>query len=197
MRVNLANLVSLMRIITAFIAAYFIIRGLDEITAIAASILLGIGVLMDVFDGRIARRAGYAHSSGKIVDNYADHILANVTWIAMAFSQMVSVWVPIIFVTREAFVDGLRQVGKMSMGIKATEDVKSSNLEWISSHRLMRFLIGLLKMVSWWGLIVQSVYGFEFFIEAIVWLTVAICLIRAIPAIHANWEYFVFVKFKK
>lgn len=197
MVINWANWISFVRIVTAFVAAYLIIHGLNSVTAIAASVLLGIGVLMDVFDGRVARRGGYAHSSGKIVDNYADHILANVTWIAMAFSGMVSAWVPIIFVTRETVVDGLRQIGKMSRDIKATEDVKSPNLEWISSHRLMRFLTGLLKIVSWWGLIVSFVYGLELYIEIIVWLTVAICLIRAIPALQSNWDHFAFVKFKR
>ena len=77
---NLPNLLTLFRIIFAFVAAYFIFAGFDIVYIVVAFI---IGMLTDFFDGLVARTFNLKTEFGRQFDMIADRIL--IVGVALAF----------------------------------------------------------------------------------------------------------------
>ena len=77
---NLPNLLTLFRIIFAFVAAYFIFGGFDIVYIVVAFI---IGMLTDFFDGLVARTFNLKTEFGRQFDMIADRIL--IVGVALAF----------------------------------------------------------------------------------------------------------------
>ena len=194
MRINVANLISITRAVLAFVAAGLLLYGEGKSFALAAASVILIAVLLDALDGRIARRFGYQSKIGELSDLYTDHILANTVWVALSYLGFVSVWVPLITTTRDLIVDWFRQAGLVATGLNGFEQAFESRFKWVVSSREMRALYGVLKVFSWIGVSLASFLPIENQMQAIVWTTVAVCILRALPSISVNWKHIVFVR---
>ena len=125
---------------------------------------------------------------GKLSDLYADHIVANAVWVTLAFLDLVPIWVPLITTTRDLVVDWFRQTGAFCTGLNGFEQVENSRFRWLVSSRWMRASYGGLKLVVW-GFALASIFmSLGVVLPLIVWVTVAVCLLRALPSSFVELE---------
>ena len=188
-QINPANFISVFRIFLVFVAVYLLVEDGGKNGTLVAASIIALAVMLDAVDGMVARTFGFEGEVGKISDLYADHIVANVIWVTLAFIGLVPVWVPLITTTRDFAVDWLRQAGSFCTGLNGFEQVEESHFHWLVSSRWMRASYGVLKLASW-GLALASIFlpiGAIF--PIVVWMTVVVCLLRAFPAFSASWKY--------
>jgi len=179
-----------------------------------AALLLTILVFyMDSLDGYVARKLGVASEFGALFDITGDRIVEHVYWIFFTAMGMVSIWVPIIFISRSFLVDTVRNVafskeGKTPFGEKSM--MRSDFTLFLTSSRFMRGFYGIIKVVVFLllgsilvlqaGEASMTAWASEAFIndlnvftQFIVWLTVALNLIRGLPVLW-DGQYYLFAK---
>ncbi len=192
--INPASAISIARTIMVFASIYLLLEIRGDVANVTALIIIAIAVLLDAVDGKIARAFGFQSETGMLTDLYADHIVANLIWVSLAFLGLVPIWIPLIATTRDLIVDWFRQVGSIKTGLNGFEQVTNLSFGWISASRTMRGLYGGLKLVVW-GLALLSIYfPLPKLVPLLAWTTLGICLLRAFPAISASWRFVVFVE---
>jgi CDP-diacylglycerol--glycerol-3-phosphate 3-phosphatidyltransferase len=205
------NIITLMRIGLAIITLVMFRMGFYF--RIAAVLITIIVFYMDALDGYLARRFGVASDFGALFDITGDRIVEHVYWIFFTAMGMVSIWVPIIFISRSFSVDTIRSVafskeGKTPFGEKSM--MRSKFTLFLTAGRFMRGLYGIMKVFTFFLLGTLLVMkagpaalashlpgGFELqlrlFTTACVWVTTALCLIRGIPVLW-DGRYYLFDK---
>ncbi len=207
-----ANIITLVRIALAVATLIMFRMGFYfRIAAILTTILV---FYMDALDGYIARKLGVASDFGALFDITGDRIVEHVYWIFFTALGMVSIWVPIIFVSRSFSVDTVRSVafskeGKTPFGEKSM--MRSPFTLFLTSSRLMRGIYGFMKVFTFvlLGFILTVQAGSailnrylppEFpsdlmlFTTICVWITTALCLVRGIPVLW-DGRYYLFDKY--
>ena len=132
---NLPNKITLLRVILipAFLAVYlavpftrFLTHPIGEIeiafifiesTTVGAVIdawlaltLFVVAAITDAIDGHLARKLGLVTNFGKLMDPLADKMLVCSAFIALTYTGALPAWVTIIFISREFYISGLRQL---------------------------------------------------------------------------------------
>ncbi|MFA6908908.1 MAG: CDP-alcohol phosphatidyltransferase family protein [Patescibacteria group bacterium] len=192
MRINPANAISVLRACFAFWIAYLLLEVRTSPALVIAAAAVLVAILLDAFDGVIARQYGCMSKIGELSDIYADHILANVLWVTLAYLGSVSIWVPLVTTTRDLTVDCMRQVHQCATNQNGFEQVRQTRLHWVVDSRFMRAFYGALKMFSWMACIVSLYYPVGYVLQILVLFTVGICFVRAIPAVAASWRHVIF-----
>jgi CDP-diacylglycerol--glycerol-3-phosphate 3-phosphatidyltransferase len=207
-----ANIITLTRIALAI--ATLIMFRMGFYFRIAAVLTTVLVFYMDALDGYIARKLGVASDFGALFDITGDRIVEHVYWIFFTALGMVSIWVPIIFVSRSFSVDTVRSVafskeGKTPFGEKSM--MRSPFTLFLTSSRLMRGIYGFMKVFTFvlLGFILAVQAGpavlnrylpSEFpsdlmlFTTVCVWITTALCLVRGIPVLW-DGRYYLFDKY--
>jgi len=73
-----------------------------------ATVLFGVAMSTDWFDGRIARRSGRTSSFGSLLDPIADKVLVLGTLVVLLDQRVFPAWMVAAIVARELMVNGLR-----------------------------------------------------------------------------------------
>ncbi len=199
-----ANIITIARILLSFVS--IIMFQYDFYWRSSAVVLTLIVFYMDSLDGVVARKLGVASDFGALFDITGDRIVEHVYWIFFTALGMVSIWVPIIFVSRSFLVDTVRSVafsktGKTPFGEKSM--MKSSFTRFLTASRFSRGLYGFVKVTTF--LFLGTILVFEkkllianeIFIvfkvttEVLIWVTVAMNLIRGIPVL-LDGRYYLF-----
>lgn len=107
MRINLANQLTIFRIILIPIFILVLVIDLPNAMTIAA-IIFAIASLTDFLDGQIARRRHLVTNFGKFADPLADKLLVMTALIFLTELQIIPAWITSIIVIRELAVTGLR-----------------------------------------------------------------------------------------
>lgn len=188
MVINPANALSVSRVFLGFLAVGILFGGGGEKRFLIVLALIILAVITDSIDGKIARKYGFESEVGKLSDRYADHILANIVWVAFAASGFVSSWVPIIMIARDTIFYWLRDAKTIS----SPQGV--SKIEWLSSSKFMRALYLILKLGAWAGILITVYFFLNFSMQPIVWAVVIVGILRAVPVITENWKSILFVK---
>ncbi len=98
---------------------------------IIAGVLFIIASLTDFLDGYLARKNNQVTDLGKMLDAIADKILVNSVLIVLAYKGFISIYVPVIIVLRDTFVDAIKMQaaskGKVVAAIK-TGKIKTATL---------------------------------------------------------------------
>ncbi len=200
-RQHAANIITLSRILMVFIVVILFHYGFWE--RVAAVLLTIVVIYLDSLDGLIARKLGVASEFGALFDITGDRIVEHVYWIYFSTVGIVSVWVPIIFISRSFIVDTLRSVayakeGKTPFGEKTM--MKSPISRFLTASPFSRTLYAVGKVIAFvlLGIILTIQEGFEkvspwitpqlfgdliLFTEIIVWVVVVMNLLRGIPVI--------------
>lgn len=204
----MANLITIVRVILLFVGIGFIYSHniYGEILAFAIVIIV---IIMDWIDGYVARRRGNTTPFGAVLDIMGDRIVESSLWIVFAHIHLIPVWVPIVVIVRGVITDSLRSValtkGKTPFGEKTM--IKTAVGRLIVSSRLSRALYGSAKVVTFCYLILYlayieglkaspalftpdwqaSLYGAGM---TLVYITVFMCVVRAVPVITDSIEYF-------
>lgn len=107
MRLNLANIFSLLRIVLSPLFFFLLIFGNNTGIAIAA-ILFFIAALTDYFDGWVARKYHEVTKTGKFIDPLADKFLTSFAFVAFAIMNILPWWMVIIIILRDLLTTLMR-----------------------------------------------------------------------------------------
>jgi len=198
-----ANLVTAGRVGLVFIAVGLLythtVRG-----AIAAFVLVLTAILMDWLDGVLARRTHSESPFGAVMDILGDRIVENTLWIVFAHLGLIPVWVPIVVVVRGFVTDAFRSValtqGETPFGKNTM--IKSRLGRLLVSSRTSRALYAVAKVIAFCYLTLYLALlnartgssldewriahepGLRLAGMALVYFTVAFCVIRALPVVQ-------------
>ncbi len=106
---NLANKVTLLRIILVPVFMFFLLTRIPYGQYIAAAIFI-FAASTDGLDGYIARKRKEITNLGKLMDPLADKLLISAALICLVELKAVSGWVAFVIIAREFFVTGLRSI---------------------------------------------------------------------------------------
>ncbi|TAM41819.1 CDP-diacylglycerol--glycerol-3-phosphate 3-phosphatidyltransferase [bacterium] len=104
---NLANRLTLSRILLTFVFMFFLFC--QGLWAKAASLIVfTLAALSDLFDGLIAQRWNMVTDFGRLMDPIADKILVLAAFAAFVQMQLIDAWMFVIIVSREILITSLR-----------------------------------------------------------------------------------------
>lgn len=106
---NLANRVTMVRILLVPVFLYFVLESIPYGTYIAAGIFI-LAASTDGLDGYLARKRKEVTNLGKLLDPLADKLLITAALVSLVGSGVLPAWVAIIIISRELAVTGLRAV---------------------------------------------------------------------------------------
>lgn len=203
----MANLITVGRLLLLFVVVWLIYR--DDAGVLAwCMLLLAIVFVSDGLDGYVARRRGSTSTFGAVFDIAGDRVVENVLWVVFAHLDVIPVWVPLLVITRGSIVDALRSLsyadGMTAFGERTM--MRSALTTWLTAGRFMRGLFGYAKAAGFvflTGLYAQEVpdpaggwlgdlydlRAFEVFGWALVWLAVALTIVRGLPVVYDAMDY--------
>ncbi len=204
----LANVITMLRVIIAFISVGLFGRGFAA--NIAALILLVLALALDAVDGWIARRYGCTSDIGAAFDIAADRIVENIYWIYFATAGLVSFWIPTIVIARGCLTDFLRAVaftqGQTAFGEKTM--MQSWGGKLLVSSRASRAAYGIVKCAAFlflglWrtvsstpGLPIDKIilewlgYFLPFTALVLAFAAVVLCVVRGVPVMIEGMRFF-------
>ena len=109
---NLPNKITLFRVcmIPVFLVFYMARPLGDMVSLWLALAVFAVASISDAVDGYLARRYGLTTNFGKLMDPLADKLLVSAALVAFTASGTLPAWATVIFISREFFVSGLRQL---------------------------------------------------------------------------------------
>lgn len=209
----MANLLTILRMILAFIAIEFIYSGKPDLVISAVFITLLV-IVLDGLDGYVARALNESSKFGSVFDIMGDRVVENIYWIAFAVLGWVPVWVPMVVLTRGILTDGFRSIA-LSQGYTAFGSetmMKNKFFHFLTASRFSRAVYGLAKTLVFLMIIIaympnleflnamspDAFYAFAkiqptliFIADVLVYITVAMCVIRGIPVLIESKKFIV------
>jgi CDP-diacylglycerol--glycerol-3-phosphate 3-phosphatidyltransferase len=195
---NVANLVSMGRVILCFIAIALLFNMVNW-SYIIAFILTILVISMDALDGYLARKLNQTSTLGGVLDILSDRIVENVYWISFLALNWIPLWVPLVVVTRGIITDGLRGLGLKKGFTPFGEKTMMQNkiFKFIVASNFTRFAYAATKALAFSLLIAvnypdyfdlkRQLYPISYFI---VYLAVFFCIIRGIPVLIESKKFF-------
>ena len=107
---NLANKLTLLRVILVPVFLIFLIGKGIPYGSIIATLIFIIASLTDQLDGYIARSRNQITNFGKFMDPLADKLLVTAALISLVELHLIPSWAAVIIIAREFAVSGLRTV---------------------------------------------------------------------------------------
>jgi phosphatidylglycerophosphate synthase len=194
----MANLITLLRVIIAFLSLYLLPLGPS--LNLIGMIFITASMLLDILDGAVARYLKTTSLTGSVYDILGDRIIENTFFIYFASLSCFSVWFALIIMLRGLTMDAVRTIfasqGKMAFG-KDTWHTRKW-VKWLTGTRLSRGAYNafkLLTFVSFAALLAPNSIVFHFLplikVEYVahlsLWLTVILALIRCLPVLLDAW----------
>lgn len=197
----MANAITIGRLVLLFVVIGLIYTGSVQVIT-ACMVLLMVVFAGDGIDGWVARKTNTTSTFGAVFDISGDRIVENALWIIFSDLGLLPVWVPLLVLSRGFIVDGMRSLS-LSEGMTAFGEknmMRSALTRWLTAGRFMRALFGYTKalgfvfltgLVAWeqrdtTGTFIGSLYGqdwFRWFGWGVVWLAVALTVVRGLPVI--------------
>ena len=108
--VNLPNALTVLRLAVVPVFAVLLLQdgGLDDTDRYWATLVFGLAIITDRYDGLIARRTGQVTEFGKLADPIADKALTGTALIGLSVLSLLSWWVTVVILVREVGVTVLR-----------------------------------------------------------------------------------------
>lgn len=203
----MANAITIGRLLLLFVVVYMIYHGNVQVITLCM-LLLALVIAADGIDGWVARKRNETSTFGAVFDIAGDRIVENTLWIVFSDLRLIPVWVPILVISRGFIVDGLRalsmQEGMTAFGEKNM--MRSPLTTWLTAGRFMRGFFGYAKALAfvflcglqaWQHLdttdtFLGSLYSMDWYRYlgwTLVWLAVALTVIRGIPVIVDGLAY--------
>ncbi|MDX9953181.1 MAG: CDP-alcohol phosphatidyltransferase family protein [Anaerolineae bacterium] len=186
----LANWITLSRI--PLLGVIIALLYSDSATAqlIAAPLILLL-ILMDTFDGMLARARGETSLLGSVLDIAADRAVEFVLWIVFAHLRLIPILIPLIVVIRGTFVDSVRSVAP-ARGIKPFDLMRTKLGRFLVGSPWLRTPFGVAKATAFILLALASglntqghpaAAGVHLAAQIASWVAVAFCLARGLPVL--------------
>ncbi len=193
---NLANKLTISRIILAFVFLFFlfskgvIFKALALATFVAAS-------LTDMLDGFIAKTTNSITDFGKLMDPIADKVLVLAAFLAFVEMRLIPAWMVVIMVMREFIITSLRVLalnkGKV---IEASDDGKKKTVSQYAAIFLILLFLVLkelgTKVFDFWGARAEIIMKDSIFVLMLV--AVILTAISGISYLIKNREIYINAK---
>lgn len=165
---TIPNIICYFRVLLCFYSCYFFLENQNNLFF---SVLIIVVVALDGLDGILARKLNQATPLGAKIDILADRITELTYWFFFAYLGYVGFWVFGFFLVRGVLVDWLSRKSDKPLGDS-----------WLRSSRIMRASYGTLKVLSF---VLLALSPENFLVKSVVYLTVLICFLRALPVLLA------------
>jgi CDP-diacylglycerol--glycerol-3-phosphate 3-phosphatidyltransferase len=172
--VNLPNALTVLRLAVVPLFAVLLLQdqGADEAGRYWATLVFGLAIITDRYDGMIARRTGQVTEFGKLADPIADKALTGTALIGLSVLDLLPWWVTLTILVREVGVTLLRfwvirhGVIASSRGGKLKTVVQS-----LAIAMYILPLTGFLASARWWvmafAVVLTVVTGLDYVYRAL------------------------------
>jgi CDP-diacylglycerol--glycerol-3-phosphate 3-phosphatidyltransferase len=200
------NQITVLRVLAAFAAVVLFGRGAGA--NLAAVGLTVAAIVLDAVDGWVARRKNLSTPLGAQLDILGDRVVENLYFTYFAVCGLIPVWVPVLFFVRGTATDLVRGIaaregrngfGRNSMlettWAQALVASRASRAAYGVSKCLCFCAVGLQlavasadrEMLAPFGKMLPGMIAFG--AQALVWLTVAFCVVRGLPVLWEGRRY--------
>ncbi|HOU11627.1 MAG TPA: CDP-alcohol phosphatidyltransferase family protein [Anaerolineae bacterium] len=185
-----ANLITLSRIPLLALIILLLYQPTATPRFIAAPLIIFL-IVMDSFDGAIARKRGETSVLGSVLDIAADRTVEFLLWVVFAHLRLISVIFPLIVLTRGTFVDAVRAVAP-SKGLAPFEMMRSRVGRFLVKSPWLRTPFAIAKAVAFFFLALAhglaaagspALPTVNVIAQVCAWLALVICLLRGIPVL--------------
>jgi len=186
----LANIITLSRIPLLILIIALLYQPTVTPRLIAAPLIILL-IVMDSFDGAIARKRGETSVLGSVLDIAADRAVEYVMWVVFAHLHLISVVFPLIVLLRGTFVDAVRAVAP-SKGLSPFEMMRSPVGRFLVKSPWLRTPFAVAKAVAFFflalahGLAAASspaLTAINGVAQVCAWLALLLCLLRGVPVL--------------
>jgi len=185
-----ANLITLSRIPVLALIIFLLYQPTATPRFIAAPLIILL-IVMDSFDGVVARKRGETSLLGSVLDIAADRTVEFLLWVVFAHLRLISIIFPLIVLTRGTFVDAVRAVAP-SKGLSPFEMMRSRVGRFLVKSPWLRTPFAIAKAVAFFFL--ELTHGLaaagspalatvNVIAQVCAWLALVICLLRGIPVL--------------
>lgn len=185
---NIANRLTVSRIILAFIFMFFLLYGHGLWPKVVSLIVFIFAALSDLFDGMLAKKKNMITDFGRLMDPIADKILVLAAFVAFIQMQLVNSLMVMIIIFREILITSLRLFA-LNKG-KVLSAAKAGKHKTLSQMLVIFFILGfilfkeiMLTFFTWnpaWEKI------FRQGIDVVMWFIVALTLYSGISYLWEN-----------
>lgn len=189
---NLANKLTISRIILTFIFMFFLFsKGIASKTL--ALVVFIIATWTDFLDGFLAKKRNEISDFGKLMDPIADKILIIAAFLAFVEMKLVPAWIIVIIIFREFIITGLRLIalvkGKVIEAEMAGKHKTVSQM--VSIYIILVFIVGKEYGTSIFGFWNKGLeYSLKNIIFYMMLLTASLTLISGISCLIKNKGFF-------
>ncbi|HBY96705.1 MAG: CDP-alcohol phosphatidyltransferase family protein [Ardenticatenaceae bacterium] len=195
----MANTITLSRLLFLAVSVALLYRPGARPKLIAFGLIVLL-IALDGVDGYVARARGETSDLGSVMDIAIDRVVENVLWIVYADITLVPVWVALVVVSRGIITDAIRSYA-LAKGETAFEMMKTPWARWLVSGRPMRAFYGFMKAFVFAALALSLalreamptaawLQPLRLALLLLVFVTVAITLIRGAPVVYESRRYF-------
>jgi CDP-diacylglycerol--glycerol-3-phosphate 3-phosphatidyltransferase len=163
--VNLPNALTVLRLAVVPVFAVLLLDGWgfgdsgpDDAHRYWATLVFGLAIITDRYDGLIARRTGQVTEFGKLADPIADKALTGTALIGLSVLELLPWWVTVVILVREIGVTLLRFWVIRHGVIAASRGGKAKTvLQALAIGLYILPLTGVLASARWWVMAVALV----------------------------------------
>lgn len=190
MRLNLANMITILRLPLLSLVVLLLYQPIEDLRLLATPLLVLL-ILMDTLDGVVARRRHEESLFGSALDIAMDRAVELVLWVTFAHLHLIPVVIPLVVIVRGVLTDSIRSVAA-EHGISAHGMMGSTLGRWLVASPPMRTGYAITKLVAFVALTqalvlpAASSASAEFLLSlgvSAAWLATAICLLRGLPVL--------------
>ncbi len=187
--INVANVVTVSRVVLALGTLPLLWHREDSFLWTAFG-LTAFVIYADALDGYLARKLNQSSKLGGVLDIAGDRAVELSYWVAFASLQWVPVWVPLVFLVRGTFVDGIRaalsEKGFTAFGVNTM--MQSELGKFLVASRTSRFSYAVVKAIAFCLVIAahtsQGVaYNIPVVATAFVYTATIFCILRGVPVL--------------
>jgi CDP-diacylglycerol--glycerol-3-phosphate 3-phosphatidyltransferase len=196
----MANLITLSRLLLLVVVVAIAYQPPSYFQLIDVPLLILVFVT-DGLDGYVARRRGEESLFGAMFDIAGDRIVELTMWIVLSDLDLVPVWIPLVFVVRGTIVDSIRASQTTHRSQSPFAMMETPLGRWLVAGKFMRIFYSVLKAHAFcWLLLIDPLPAlvpglwaeWAWLLEGVgaflVYLSVAICLVRGLPVV-AEFAY--------
>ena len=133
----MANLVTLSRLLLLLVVVWLFYQPPTP-WSFASFFLIIFIFVSDGLDGYIARKRNETSLFGALFDIAGDRIIELTLWIVAADTDLVPIWVPLVFIIRGVIVDTIRSSNAVAQGVAPFALMRSPLGKFIVAGKFMR-----------------------------------------------------------
>ncbi|MBN1936541.1 MAG: CDP-alcohol phosphatidyltransferase family protein [Anaerolineae bacterium] len=186
----LANIITLSRIPLLVLIIFLLYQPGATPRFIAAPLIILL-IVMDSFDGVIARKRGETSVLGSVLDIAADRAVEYLMWVVFADLDLIPIVFPLIVLVRGTFVDAVRAVAP-SKGLSPFEMMRSRVGRFLVKSPWLRTPFAIVKAAAFFFLALThglaaagspAVVTINVVAQVCAWLALLLCLLRGVPVL--------------